>query len=40
MKNALLKGDLFTRLSFFIMGFGNILRKQIIKGLLFLSIEI
>jgi len=40
MKNALLKGDLFTRLSFVIMGFGNIVRKQFIKGLLFLSIEI
>ena len=40
MKNALLKGDLFTRLSLLIMGFGNIVRKQFIKGLLFLGIEI
>lgn len=33
-------GDLHTRLSFFIMGFSNLVNKQIIKGLLFLSVQI
>ena len=30
------KGDVFTKVSFLIMGFGCIARKQVIKGLLFL----
>lgn len=33
------KGDILTKLSFLIMGLSNLLRGQIIKGLLFLSIE-
>ena len=33
-------GDLFTRLSFIIMGLGNIARKQFVKGLVYLGIEI
>ncbi len=33
------EGDLLTRLSFLIMGFGNLVRKQITKGLLFLGAE-
>ena len=33
-------GDLFTRLSFLIMGLGNIARKQFVKGLVYLGIEI
>lgn len=33
-------GSTFTRLSFVIMGAGNLARKQIVKGLLFLSLEI
>lgn len=33
-------GDVITRLSFFIFGLGNLLRKQIIKGLIFLAVEI
>ncbi len=37
--NAIKKGDLLTKLSFVIMGAGNIARKQIIKGLLYLAIE-
>lgn len=37
---ALIKGDFFTKLSFVIMGLGNIARKQIIKGLLFLATEV
>ena len=40
MKKAFLEGDLKTRLSFLILGFGNILHKQIVKGILFLAIEI
>lgn len=38
--NAFIKGDLLTRLSFFILGLSNIFRGQIIKGLIFLSTEI
>lgn len=34
------KGDLLTKLSFIIMGLSNLLRGQIIKGLIFLSMEI
>ena len=34
------QGDIITRLSFFIMGLSNLLRKQIVKGLIFLSAEI
>ncbi|MCM1088407.1 MAG: sugar ABC transporter permease [Muribaculaceae bacterium] len=33
-------GDIFTRLSFIIFGLGNIINKQIIRGLLFLAIEV
>lgn len=33
-------GDLFTRLSFLIMGLGNIARKQIVKGLVYLGCEV
>lgn len=40
MWQALKKGDLYTRLTFLIMGLGNMARKQIIKGLLYLSAEI
>ncbi len=40
VKNALLKGDILTRLSFILLGAGNIARKQIVKGLLFLFTEI
>ena len=40
LKKAFLEGDLKTRLSFLILGFGNILHKQIVKGILFLAIEI
>jgi len=39
-RKALLKGDISTTLSFIIMGFGNIVHKQITKGLLFLLWEI
>ncbi len=34
------KGDYKTRTSFFIMGFGQLARKQILRGLLFLGFEI
>ena len=40
VKNALRHGDIFTRLSAVIMGAGNICRKQIVKGLLYLAAEI
>ena len=34
------KGDIFTKLSFLIMGIGNLARKQFVKGLLYLVSEI
>jgi len=37
--NALKKGDISTRLSCILMGFGNIVRGQIIKGLIFLALQ-
>lgn len=33
-------GDIITKLSYFIMGFGMFARKQIVKGLIFLSFQI
>lgn len=38
--NAIKKGDLITRASALVMGLGNILRGQIIKGILYLAAEI
>lgn len=35
-----INGDIFTKLSFLIMGLGNIARKQFVKGLVYLGIEI
>ena len=40
VKAALTKGDVFTYITMLIMGFGNIVRGQIVKGLLFLGIEV
>lgn len=37
LRTALREGDLKTRLSFLIMGFGNLANKQIVKGILFLT---
>ncbi len=37
---AIVKGDIFTKLSMVIMGIGSIVRKQFIKGLIFLAGEI
>ena len=37
-KNAVKKGGLETKLSMILMGFGNIVHGQIIKGLLYLAI--
>ncbi|MDR2867053.1 MAG: sugar ABC transporter permease [Acholeplasmatales bacterium] len=34
------KGSLWTKLTFFLPGLGNLARKQIIKGLLFLGLEV
>ena len=36
---ALAKGDIFTKLSLIILGLGNLVRGQIIKGLMFLGLE-
>lgn len=38
--NALKKGNLITKLSFIIMGLGCILRGQIVKGLIFLALQV
>ena len=38
--NAITKGGLFTKLTMLVLGLGNIAHKQIIKGLLFLAIEV
>ena len=37
---ALLQGDIFTKLAFVIFGAGNLFRGQIVKGLVFLLLEI
>ncbi len=37
--NALVKGNVVTKLSLVILGLGNIVHKQIVKGLMFLVIE-
>ncbi|WP_418969478.1 carbohydrate ABC transporter permease [Alloscardovia omnicolens] len=34
------RGDIFTKLSYVIFGLGNLVRKQIVKGLLFLACEV
>ena len=39
LTNAVVKGNIITKLSLLIMGLGNICHKQIIKGLMFLAIE-
>lgn len=39
LKNAVVKGDLITKLSIIVMGAGNIAHQQIVKGLLFLGVE-
>ncbi len=40
LKNALSKGNIFTRLSAIIMGLGNMASGQLIKGVIYLAIEI
>lgn len=37
---ALLQGDIFTRLAFVMLGAGNLFRGQIVKGLVFLILQI
>ncbi len=39
VKNAILKGDIFTKLSILVWGLGNIVRKQFVKGFLYLAVE-
>ena len=38
--NAFKKGDILTKLSFILLGAGNIARKQIVKGIMFLLVEV
>ncbi|WP_427814924.1 carbohydrate ABC transporter permease (plasmid) [Enterococcus sp. 22-H-5-01] len=40
MKDVFQQGDIKTKLSFIIMGFSNLMNKQIVKGVLFLVAEI
>lgn len=40
MKDIFVNGDVWTKLSFLISGLGNLVRGQILKGLMFLSMEI
>ena len=40
VSNAFKKGDILTKLSFLLLGAGNIARKQIAKGIIFLFTEI
>ena len=39
-KNAILKGDAATRLTILISGFGNFVRGQIVKGVIFIAVQI
>lgn len=39
-KNAIANGGLETKLSLVVMGLGNMVHKQVLKGLLFLSIQV
>lgn len=38
--NAVVKGNIITKMSLLIMGLGNIFHKQVLKGLVFLAVEI
>lgn len=38
--NNFINGDIVTKISYFIMGFGHFFRHQIVKGLIFLILEI
>ena len=40
LKDAWEYGDLWTRLSFLVLGAGNIARKQIVKGIIYLAMEL
>lgn len=40
IKEAWEYGDLATKLSFFVLGVGNIARKQIVKGLIYFAVEL
>ena len=40
VSEALRDGDIFTKLSFLIWGVGNLARKQIVQGVLFLALEL
>lgn len=38
--NAMKEGSILTKISFLVLGFGNILHKQFVKGFIFLAMEI
>ena len=38
--NNFINGDIVTKISYFIVGFGHLFRHQIVKGLIFLVLEI
>ncbi|MBT1181993.1 sugar ABC transporter permease [Bifidobacterium sp. CP2] len=40
VRNALTRGDIFTKLSAVVFGLGNIVRKQFVKGIALLALEI
>lgn len=39
-KNAVTKGGIETKLSMILMGFGNIVHGQMVKGLMYLAVEV
>lgn len=40
LKKAITEGDVFTKSSCLVMGLGNVVRKQVVKGILFFLVEI
>ncbi len=39
VRDAFKKGDVFTKISFFLFGFGNLVKRQMVKGMTFLVLE-
>ncbi len=35
-----IKGDSITKISYFVMGFGCVMRKQVVKGIIFLTVQL
>jgi len=40
ISQAFIKGNIVTRISFFVFGLGNLVNRQIVRGLIFLAMEI